>query len=255
MRHSLSLQSWVPPVSILRPGTARSLLLFASFFAVLPFCPAQSTTAKRPMTFEDMMQMKRLGDTAVSPDGKWLAYSRNHRRSRRKHEESRSCGYRRLWVRALTNPRRSSWRLPSRETRGLQFAPDGQADALLSGRDERAADVDCGLRSGDGRGEQCEEADGDCDRGRQREVVSRLEVDCVHVDGLSRMSRQSPPPTSTPGTNAMRAAMRCLAASKVKAQMWTHLLYRHWDHYTGEKREPSVSGFGRRRWNARSESG
>ena len=27
------------------------------------------------MTFEDMMQMKRLGDTAVSPDGKWLAYS------------------------------------------------------------------------------------------------------------------------------------------------------------------------------------
>ena len=27
------------------------------------------------MTFEDLMQMKRLGDTAVSPDGKWLAYS------------------------------------------------------------------------------------------------------------------------------------------------------------------------------------
>ena len=27
------------------------------------------------MTFEDMMKMKRLGDTAVSPDGKWLAYS------------------------------------------------------------------------------------------------------------------------------------------------------------------------------------
>ena len=30
---------------------------------------------KRPMTFEDMMRMKRLGETAVSPDGKWLAYS------------------------------------------------------------------------------------------------------------------------------------------------------------------------------------
>ena len=27
------------------------------------------------MTFEDMMAMKRLGETAVSPDGKWLAYS------------------------------------------------------------------------------------------------------------------------------------------------------------------------------------
>src|ERR1700761_7647066 len=30
---------------------------------------------KRPMTFEDMMHMKRLGSTAVSPDGKWLGYS------------------------------------------------------------------------------------------------------------------------------------------------------------------------------------
>jgi len=36
---------------------------------------AQSAPPKRPMTFEDMMQMKRLGDTAVSPDGKWLAYA------------------------------------------------------------------------------------------------------------------------------------------------------------------------------------
>ena len=31
--------------------------------------------------------------------------------------------------------------------------------------------------------------------------------------------------------NAGRDAV--FAASKVKAQIWTHLLYRHWDHYTG----------------------
>src|SRR5215469_12057257 len=29
---------------------------------------------KRPMSFEDMMTMKRLGETAMSPDGKWLGY-------------------------------------------------------------------------------------------------------------------------------------------------------------------------------------
>jgi dipeptidyl aminopeptidase/acylaminoacyl peptidase len=34
--------------------------------------------------------------------------------------------------------------------------------------------------------------------------------------------------------NADRDA--ALAASKVKAQIFTHLLYRHWDHFTGEKR-------------------
>ena len=37
--------------------------------------------------------------------------------------------------------------------------------------------------------------------------------------------------------NADRDA--ALAASKVKAQIWTHLLYRHWDHYTGDKRSIS----------------
>ena len=48
--------------------------------------------------------------------------------------------------------------------------------------------------------------------------------------------------------NAGRDAV--FAASKVKAQIWTHLLYRHWDHYTGEKREHlflvSVDGGGMR---------
>src|SRR4051794_41773442 len=51
---------------------SRSLLCFAFLAALFPSAFAQ---AKRPMTFEDMMAMKRLGETAVSPDGKWLAYS------------------------------------------------------------------------------------------------------------------------------------------------------------------------------------
>src|SRR5450631_735524 len=49
-------------------------LLLAFLFAA-PFCCAQPAAGKRPMTFGDMMKMKRLGETAVSPDGKWLAYS------------------------------------------------------------------------------------------------------------------------------------------------------------------------------------
>ena len=33
-----------------------------------------------------------------------------------------------------------------------------------------------------------------------------------------------------------RRTRAALASSKVKAQIFTHLLYRHWDHYTGDKR-------------------
>ena len=48
-------------------------LVFSLF--TLPYASAQTASAKRPMTFEDLMAMRRLGETAVSPDGKWLAYS------------------------------------------------------------------------------------------------------------------------------------------------------------------------------------
>ncbi|MGB8097473.1 MAG: S9 family peptidase, partial [Terracidiphilus sp.] len=54
-------------------NASRTLLCCTLASLLLPVAFAQ--TAKRPMTFEDMMQMKRLGDTAVSPDGRWLAYS------------------------------------------------------------------------------------------------------------------------------------------------------------------------------------
>ncbi len=68
-------------------------------FGFAPFCSAQAAQPKRPMTFEDMMKMKRLGETAVSPDGKWLAYSVTTVESGAEHEDggavdSGDCGRR-----------------------------------------------------------------------------------------------------------------------------------------------------------------
>src|ERR1039457_6856288 len=31
--------------------------------------------SKRPFTFEDMMQLKRIGEPIVSPDSKWVAFT------------------------------------------------------------------------------------------------------------------------------------------------------------------------------------
>jgi dipeptidyl aminopeptidase/acylaminoacyl peptidase len=45
-----------------------SLLILA---AALPAC----AQAKHPFTFEDMMKLKRVGDPQVSPDGKWVIFS------------------------------------------------------------------------------------------------------------------------------------------------------------------------------------
>ncbi len=60
--------------------------IFLALFFAATLASAQTTrgpqgqvlvpgAGKRPMTFEDMMHMKRLGSTAVSPDGKWLGYT------------------------------------------------------------------------------------------------------------------------------------------------------------------------------------
>jgi dipeptidyl aminopeptidase/acylaminoacyl peptidase len=36
---------------------------------------AQAQTAKRAITFDDMIQMHRVGEPEISPDGKWIAYT------------------------------------------------------------------------------------------------------------------------------------------------------------------------------------
>src|SRR5271165_4257348 len=51
----------------LMPGRIALFLLFCSLCAV-----AQS---QHPFTFEDMMQLKRIGEPTVSPDGRWVAFS------------------------------------------------------------------------------------------------------------------------------------------------------------------------------------
>jgi dipeptidyl aminopeptidase/acylaminoacyl peptidase len=48
----------------------RRIAFFLLAFSL--FAPAQ---AKHPFTFEDKMQLKRVGEPTVSPDNKWAAFS------------------------------------------------------------------------------------------------------------------------------------------------------------------------------------
>ena len=81
------------------------------------------------MTFEDMMQMKRLGDTAVSPDGKWLAYAvttvdlvQNQKKAE-------------LWLQAISGGEPMKLAVAQLGDSGVQFASDGKRILFLSGRD------------------------------------------------------------------------------------------------------------------------
>src|ERR1035437_7535046 len=86
------------------------------------------------MTFEDMMKMKRLGETAVSPDGKWLAYSVTT------VDLNQNTKTAELWVQAIapssgtgSDPQRMAVAQPG--DGGPQFAPLGNRILFLSGRE------------------------------------------------------------------------------------------------------------------------
>jgi dipeptidyl aminopeptidase/acylaminoacyl peptidase len=211
----------------MRKCTFAFSLAFASVF--VPFCSAQATQPKRPMTFEDMMKMKRLGETAVSPDGKWLAYSvttidldQNTKRAE-------------LWVQAIAGGEPQKLAVAQPGDSGIQFASDSKRILFVSGREGGQqvwlADFD-GSTGATSNAKKLTTISTEADNalwspdGKSIVFTSAVYPDC---------------PAITPADggvgdkcNADRDAAQ--AASKVKARIFTHLLYRHWDHYTGDKR-------------------
>ena len=200
------------------------------------------------MTFEDMMQMKRLGDTAVSPDGKWLAYAVTTVDLAQNQKTTE------LWLQAIAASASQSSEpfklaVPGPATRGIQFAPDGHSVLFLSGREG---------------GQQIWLADFDPATGAASNARKLTAIATRPTTPSGRptaspwfsprrsipIARRSRRRTSTPGNKCNADRDAALAASKVKAQIFTHLLYRHWDHYTGDKRSHlflvSVDGGGMR---------
>jgi dipeptidyl aminopeptidase/acylaminoacyl peptidase len=202
-------------------------LAFAAF--ALAFSQAQTTAAKRPMTFEDLQKMKRLGDTAVSPDGKWLAYSVT---SVNLDQNTKTAE---LFIQPIAGGEPRKLEVAQPGDSGLQFASDSKRILFLSSR---------------GGSQQVWTADFDSATGAtsnpKKLTAISTEADNAlwSPDGhfvLFTSSVYPDCPAITPADattgdkcNADRDA--ALAASKVKAQIFTHLLYRHWDHYTGDKR-------------------
>jgi len=216
-----------------------SLALLA---ALVPstLCSAQAAGEKRPMTFEDMMSMKRLGETAVSSDGKWLSYavtSVNLDQNSKKTE---------LWLKKVEGGEPQHLAVAGPGDSGVQFAPDGKRILLLSSRDggqqiwladfNSATSAVTNLKKLTAISTEADNARWSPDS-RSIVFTSTVYPDCPAITASDNSGDKC---------NADRDA--ALAASKVKAQIFTHLLYRHWDHFTGEKRShlfiTSVDGGG-----------
>lgn len=188
---------------------------------------------RRPMTFTDMMQMRRLGDIDVSPDGRWVLFSATDvnlaENSRIPH----------LWIVSTAGgdekPLSASM---EGESRG-RFSPDGRQILFESPREG---------------GEQIWLADfspGSGAIGRPRQLTSLStgaegaiwSPDGKHILFTSQVypecSAGSGPgiaPAATDEDACDRRRLEEQAESKVKARIFTHLLYRHWNSFTGDLR-------------------
>ena len=201
-------------------------VFYASFFATLLTTEAQT---KRPMTFEDMMQMKRLGGTAVSADGRWLGYSVTT------VDLEKNTKTPELWLQAIAGVEPAKVAVAQPGDAGLEFSPDGKRVLFVSGREGGGqiwiADFD-GASGATTNAKKLTaistEADGAkwSPDGKFVVFTSAVYPDCAPITFADQKT----------GDQCDADRDKAKADSKVKAQIFTHLMYRHWNRFTGDKR-------------------
>jgi dipeptidyl aminopeptidase/acylaminoacyl peptidase len=210
-------------------------LLFAA--ALLGFAALAFAQTKHPFTFEDMMKLKRVGEPEVSPDGKWVIFSVVD------VDLAANTKTPHIWIVPLSGQAGSS---PASGALGMtsereiiadqdadrpRWAPDGKRFAFLSTKEG---------------GSQVWIADFDNAAGKVTgahkltDIATEASGELWSPDGTNILFTTDVYPECG-GSSAEEVAcnakkLKEAEQSKVKAQIFTHLLYRHWNAYKEGKR-------------------
>ena len=217
--------------------------------AALLLSTVAAAQTKRPMTFEDMMQMRRLGSTDVSPDGKWLLYSVTSVSLEQNTKTTQ------LWIQPIAGgePKILEGAQPNDDS--ARFSHDGKQLLFLSSRGGSRQIYIAGFDNEKGQTSNIKNPSDNNKTPRtnvrtQTETVKGPHVDFPEADNAiwtpdgqsivftAQVYPDCPAivPDSFAGQQCNSGRDTAQTENKVKAQLFTHLLYRHWNHFTGDKR-------------------
>ncbi len=187
-------------------------LFLASLFVVC-FAHAQ-TPAKHPLTFDDLIKLHRVSGATISKDGKWVAYAV----STPDMEANR--GVSNVWMISTSGGDPIQISQGGRDS-SPAWSPDGKTLAFLSARDGTSQIYLLSLEGGEAK----------------KLTTLSTGADLFHwsPDGKTIAFTSSVyPDCKDDACNAKRDEEK--EKSKVKAHIYDHLLYRHWDHWSEGKR-------------------
>jgi len=172
------------------------------------------TPAKHPLAFDDLIKLHRLSAPEVSPDGKWVAYAI----STPDMESNR--GVSNIWMAATGGGEPVQVTQSGHDSSPL-WSPDGKTLGFISSREGNSQVYLLSMEGGEAKKLTLLSTGADLFKwspdGKNLAFTSSVYVDC-----------------KDDACNAKRDEEK--EKSKVKARIYDHLLYRHWDHWSDGKR-------------------